>query len=266
MRRLIKNAFFGLIFGLCFVFGLGWCNFTSANLKAAEGEIQECEHVEEIMEEVAPTCTETGLTMGVKCSLCGEILQTQEVVEALGHNYGEWAIVKEATELENGLREKTCSVCEDKVEEEIVFGVVDEPTEEPTEDNILKDFDFEKISNYIVAFVVSLLGSGSFWAIFKAILNKWTNKQTEKLQLKLTELEQKNLIATEQKNLIINQFTELTEKFNILSNQFKELMATNSDLNKYIMEKINIDEEKKQRINQLLGELLPKEENEENAS
>ena len=37
--------------------------------------------------DVAATCTETGLTGGEHCSVCGKVLQKQEVVEAKGHNY-----------------------------------------------------------------------------------------------------------------------------------------------------------------------------------
>ena len=35
----------------------------------------------------APTCTETGLTDGVKCSVCGEIVTAQEVIPVAGHSY-----------------------------------------------------------------------------------------------------------------------------------------------------------------------------------
>ena len=42
-------------------------------------------HTEEEIPAVAPTCTETGLTAGVKCSVCGEILTVQKEVAALGH-------------------------------------------------------------------------------------------------------------------------------------------------------------------------------------
>ena len=43
------------------------------------------EHTEEIIPAVPATCTESGLTQGLKCSECGEILTAQEVVPANGH-------------------------------------------------------------------------------------------------------------------------------------------------------------------------------------
>ena len=44
-------------------------------------------HAEEIIEGVEPTCTETGLTEGKKCTVCGEILVEQVVISAKGHSY-----------------------------------------------------------------------------------------------------------------------------------------------------------------------------------
>ena len=44
-------------------------------------------HTEVVIPAVAPTCTETGLSEGAKCGICGEILAAQEVVDALGHNW-----------------------------------------------------------------------------------------------------------------------------------------------------------------------------------
>ena len=41
----------------------------------------------ETVEAVAPTCTETGLTEGKHCSVCGEELVAQELVSATGHAY-----------------------------------------------------------------------------------------------------------------------------------------------------------------------------------
>ncbi|MBQ6625656.1 MAG: hypothetical protein IIX39_07585, partial [Clostridia bacterium] len=68
-------------------------------------------HTEEEIPAVAPTCTETGLTAGVKCSVCDEILEAQEVVDALGHTEEEIPAV-DATCTETGLTAGVkCSVC-----------------------------------------------------------------------------------------------------------------------------------------------------------
>ena len=50
-------------------------------------EIPALGHTEEVIPGKDATCTETGLTEGKKCSVCGEILVAQEVVPALGHDF-----------------------------------------------------------------------------------------------------------------------------------------------------------------------------------
>ncbi|MBO5316375.1 MAG: hypothetical protein J6B48_08105 [Clostridia bacterium] len=63
-----------------------------------------------------PTHTDFGETT-FTCDDCGAI-KTERIEKATFHTYGEWVITKEATESENGLKEKTCA-CGDKITEVI---------------------------------------------------------------------------------------------------------------------------------------------------
>ncbi|MEE1505258.1 MAG: leucine-rich repeat protein [Acutalibacteraceae bacterium] len=68
-------------------------------------------HNEVVDKAVEPNCTETGLTKGVHCSVCSDVLIAQEIVPALGHT----EVVDKPvapTCTETGLTEgKHCSVC-----------------------------------------------------------------------------------------------------------------------------------------------------------
>ena len=59
---------------------------------------------------VAPTCTESGLTEGSHCSVCGEIIVERQTVAALGHSFGKWTVAKVATCTEKGEEERYCTV------------------------------------------------------------------------------------------------------------------------------------------------------------
>ncbi|MCI6567835.1 MAG: S-layer homology domain-containing protein [Dysosmobacter sp.] len=76
-------------------------------------------HTEETIPAVPATCTETGLKEGKKCSVCGKILTAQETAKALGHDWGEWVVDKEATGTEDGSRHRDCSRC-DAVDTEVI--------------------------------------------------------------------------------------------------------------------------------------------------
>ena len=66
----------------------------------------------------AATCTEAGNSAYWTCDVCGkhfsdaegktEIEEDSWVAPALGHKWGEWKVVKEATETEEGLEERVC--------------------------------------------------------------------------------------------------------------------------------------------------------------
>ena len=91
-------------------------------------------HTEEIIPGKEATCTETGLTEGKKCSVCGEITVEQTATELGEHTYGEWETVKEATATEAGSRKRACTVCGAEQTEEIP-ATGEEPTQpvQPTE-------------------------------------------------------------------------------------------------------------------------------------
>ena len=74
-------------------------------------EVEALGHTEVTDAAKAATCTETGLTEGKHCSVCGEVIIAQEEIAALGHTEVIDA-AKAATCTETGLTEgKHCSVC-----------------------------------------------------------------------------------------------------------------------------------------------------------
>lgn len=56
-------------------------------------------------------CTEDGLTEGCHCGICGEIIEKQSVVLALGHNWSKTGDAKKATVLKEGEETYVCTRC-----------------------------------------------------------------------------------------------------------------------------------------------------------
>lgn len=71
----------------------------------------------EIKNEKKATCGEKGYTGDVYCKGCGIKLANGEETEIdpNNHKFGEWKVVKEATKDAEGVKERTCSIC-NKVE------------------------------------------------------------------------------------------------------------------------------------------------------
>ena len=95
--------------GICYY--MYWDNSNKAGSFNISDVEFACKHVGETVSGYAATCTEPGLTDGVKCSVCGEILVAQEEIPALGHT--EETIPGYAADCENtGLTDGVkCSVC-----------------------------------------------------------------------------------------------------------------------------------------------------------
>ena len=103
----------------------------------AVGEEDPCAdgHTEEILPGKEPTCTETGLTEGKKCTVCGEILVEQEEIGTLDH---EWTYLtgKDPTCTESGLTEgEYCVNCgEISIEQEEIDPMGHEESSIPGKD------------------------------------------------------------------------------------------------------------------------------------
>ena len=57
------------------------------------------------------TCTEAGYTGDKVCQRCNAVLEAGSTIAALGHRWGDWTVTKAATETDEGVETRTCSVC-----------------------------------------------------------------------------------------------------------------------------------------------------------
>ena len=89
----------------------GYKEYTCTCGDTYKEEIEALGHTEVEVAGKEATCTKAGKTTGKKCSVCGEVTVPQTDINPLGHTYGEWKVVKEATETETGLKERKCNIC-----------------------------------------------------------------------------------------------------------------------------------------------------------
>ena len=83
------------------------CDEVSDTVTVAVGEAKG--HVEVTVPGIAPTCTSTGLTVGKRCAVCGEILVKQTGLAMTGHAYKASTIAPTCTE--GGHTKYTCANC-----------------------------------------------------------------------------------------------------------------------------------------------------------
>lgn len=65
-------------------------------------------HKEVIVAGQEATCIVDGLTEGIICETCGEVIKEQTKIDALGHKWDAGVVTKEPTETETGIRTYTC--------------------------------------------------------------------------------------------------------------------------------------------------------------
>lgn len=104
----------------------------------------------------------------------------------------------------------------------------------------------KEITDYVIALVVSFLGSSTFYAIVKALTKKGVNALTNKVK----ELEKQNKINQEQKEFYENKIVELENKLKNATDKMDVVLDK-------ICERLEVDEEKQKRMAELLEKLLP---------
>ena len=65
-----------------------YCTVCEEELSRKKVTVEKADHTLEVVPGKAATCTETGLTEGEKCSVCGTVLKAQEEIPASGHSWG----------------------------------------------------------------------------------------------------------------------------------------------------------------------------------
>ena len=144
-------------------------------------------------------------------------------------------------------------------QEEVVNPDVDNVT--PPVDNTQEEVDkvptiveqkTKEITDYIIALVVSFLGSSTFYAIVKALTKKGINALTNKVK----ELEKQNKINQEQKEFYENKIEELKNQLNKSTEKMDVVLDK-------ICERLEVDEQKQKQMAELLEKLLPPLNNEE---
>ena len=134
-------------------------------LSRGQATPKSAEHTPEVVDARPASCGEAGYSGDTVCSVCGEMLEAGTTLRPTGgHNRGDWAVVKEATETETGLKERVCIVCGAKETKEIpmLAGATEAPiegTDAPDHDTPSRSPDWQRIV-LIAAGCCILIGGG----------------------------------------------------------------------------------------------------------
>ena len=131
---------------------------TAANAQIATTELQFTVNEHDYVAVVTPpNCTEKGYTT-YNCRNCGYSYRGNEVDE-LGHTWGAWKVIKEATTTETGKKERVCERCDYK--ETAVISMIsneEQPTTSTKPDTAVKTGDSTNILLWSMVMVISLAG------------------------------------------------------------------------------------------------------------
>ena len=131
---------------------------TADNTKTATTELQFAVNEHDYVAVVTPpSCTEKGY-MTYTCRNCGHSYKGNEV-DATGHTWGEWKVIKEATTTETGKKERVCERCDYK--ETAVISMIsneEQPTTSTKPDTAVKTGDSTNILLWSMVMVISLAG------------------------------------------------------------------------------------------------------------
>ena len=131
---------------------------TAANAQIATTELQFTVNEHDYVAVVTPpNCTEKGYTT-YTCRNCSHSYKGNEV-DATGHTWGEWKVIKEATTTETGKKERVCERCDYK--EIAVISMIsnkEQPTTSTKSDTAVKTGDSTNILLWSMVMVISLAG------------------------------------------------------------------------------------------------------------
>lgn len=129
---------------------------------------------------VNATCIATGKTEGSHCLLCNRVFIAQEVINALGHQYGIWIVDKEATYEQEGHKYRICTNCNIEKEEEVI------PVLEKEELEVKVEYPIKEKDN--VKFIISAGNTN---------INEFLSKVTANREIKVVDKNGKELKTNE---------------------------------------------------------------------